>query len=245
MKRAQKYDVDSIETGHALALVLADMRDVSGAVDAARSAIEAAGRAQQSNGATPASAIELEKRLIPLWHLLALCSTAEDEYETAGHICEAAYRQFGGSKVLFGDSATSTSTAALRGIVDQMEGFEKESLIQIKMTQILLFELTEGSEEAIDLTAELLSLYSRLFGKPEQVVAEVIAKPPQTAASHAPSRLGGTLKSITGSIRPRSSRSARSSGEKDATRQIGQKISRKEVLSSSEQQEINDAHHKG
>ncbi|KAK4501101.1 hypothetical protein PRZ48_006907 [Zasmidium cellare] len=226
LKRAEKYDADSVETGHALALVLADMRDVSGAVDAARSTIQAAGKSQQSNGAGSAAAIDLEKRLIPLWHLLALCSTAEDEYETAAHICEAAYRQFGGSKVLFGDSGASTSsdpeksTAALRGIVDQMEGFEKESLIQIKMTQILLFELTEGSEEAIDLTAELLSLYSRLFGKPEQVVAEVIAKPPQTAASHAPSRLGGTLRSITGSIRPRSSaRSARSSGEKDATRQ--------------------------
>lgn len=226
LRRAQKYDADNIETAHALALVLADMRDVDGSVEVARSAIEAVGRSQQSNGdGAASSSIDLEKRLIPTWHLLALCSTAEEEYETAVHICEAAYRQFGGSKVLFGDTTERNagdpekSAAVIRGLVDQMEGFEKESLIQIKMTQILLFELTEGSDDATDLIAELLSLYSRLFGKPEQIVAEVVARPPPTAASHAPSKLGGTLRSITGSIRPKSSRSARSSGEKDTIRQ--------------------------
>lgn len=213
LRRAQKFDPDSLETAHALAFALAETRDVAGSLEVIRGTIETKEQASTINGTVAApSGVERQRRLIPLWHLLALCLSAEDQFEAASRMCEAAFKQFGDSRVLFGSRMDSSTVdaAAAGGLVDQMESLEKESLLQIKMTQIVLFELMEGADEAVDQTDELLSMYSRLFGKPEHVVAEIASKPPQTAGSHAPSRLGGTLKSITGSIRPRSARSTRS-----------------------------------
>ncbi|CAK4034077.1 filamentation (Rhf1) [Lecanosticta acicola] len=225
IQRALKLNPDSLETAHALALVLAEMRDLAGALEVIRSTIETKDPAATVNGdAFVSSSLDRQRRLIPLWHLLALCLSAEDQFDAASRMCEAAFKQFGDPRVLFGstgDAATTDSSNA-RGLVDQMESLEKESLLQIKMTQIILFELVEGADEAVDLTDELLSLYARLFGKPEHVVAEITSKPPQTASSQVPSRLGGTLRSITGSIRPRSarsSRSTRSNNGKDTPRQ--------------------------
>ncbi|EME43095.1 hypothetical protein DOTSEDRAFT_80610 [Dothistroma septosporum NZE10] len=226
LRRAQKANPRDIETAHALALVLAELRDVPEALDVLRETIE--NKDDVEENLSSAALIDREKQLLPLWHLLALCLTAEDEFEAAARMCEAAFKQFGDAEKLFGAGSRSTlevsgrrdgSTGTGQGIVDFMEGFEKETMVQIKMTQIMLFELMEGAEEAADLTDELLSLYSRLFGNPTRVAAEIVAKPPPTAASHAPSRFGGTLRSITGSIRPRSTRSRRGSAAGDTGRQ--------------------------
>lgn len=224
LRRARQYDPHSVETVHALALVLAETRDVSGALELIRTTIESGSRPTTVDGNTGSwSTAERSRRLLPLWHLLALCLTAEDEYETAAKMCEAAYEQFGGREVLFGGSLEMNSRdvekstyddCSRKSIVDQMEGLEKDAMVQLKMTQIVLFELMEGAEEAVDMSDELLSLYARLFGKPEQVAAEIVAQRPPTAAANSPSRLGGTLRSIAGSIRPGSARSRRSSNEK-------------------------------
>jgi cargo-transport protein YPP1 len=91
--------------------------------------------------------------------------------------------------------------------VDQMEGCERARLLQIKMTQLSLLELMEGAEAAVDVSHELLGMYARLFGNPEALRAPT--QPPPTAASMAPpSRMGGTLRSIAGSIRPKSARTS-------------------------------------
>ncbi|KAK4621833.1 hypothetical protein CLAFUR4_07540 [Fulvia fulva] len=229
LRRAQRADPNDLETAHALALVLSELREVPAALDVLRGAIENKDGTQATNGNLGSAAhIDREKQLLPLWHLLALCLTAEDEFEAAAQMCEAAFKQFGDAQKLFGAGSRSTldvsdspdtASGAGQGLVDLMEGFEKETMVQIKMTQIMLFELTEGAEEAADLTDELLSLYSRLFGNPTQVAKEMIAKPPPTATSQASSRFGGTLRSITGSIRPRSARSRRGSAAGDAVRQ--------------------------
>lgn len=213
LARAQRYESDNIDTAYALALVLAETRDVSGAIEVIRSVIQPRSDTALTADVVPLSPLDRKRRLIPLWHVLALCLTAQDDFEAAAQMCQAAYKQFGNPTVLFGqpmetmlrDPEKAPSTQSGRpGIVDHMEGFEKESLLQIKMTEIMLLELTEGAEAAVDLADELLGLYARLFGNPDNQAS--IARPPQTAVSVAPSRLGGTLRSIAGSIRPRSRR---------------------------------------
>ncbi|CAK1366178.1 hypothetical protein CB0940_09396 [Cercospora beticola] len=217
LRHAQKLDPTSIDTAHALALVLAETRDVPAAVEVVRSALN--GSVMLKGQAATQQHHERERRLLSLWHLLALCLSAQDKFDVAAQICDAAYKQFGNSSVLFGEAPkqqsldpekSTTLSRATPGIVDQMEGSEKESILQIRMTHIHLIELMDGSDAAVDLTDSLLGLYSRLFGNPEHVrIAE--SRPPKTAATATPSRLGGTLRSITGSIRPRSARSRRSS----------------------------------
>ena len=135
-------------------------------------------------------------------------------------MCEAAFEQFGDPTVLFGDNNARTSIdsgkqvpRASRGLVDQMESFEKEGIMQIRMTQMAFVELMEGAETAVDMSHELLSLYARLFGNPE--AARIVPKRPPTAST-TPTKAVGTLRSIAGSIRPKS---ARNSVEKDAQRQ--------------------------
>ncbi|EME81877.1 filamentation protein [Pseudocercospora fijiensis CIRAD86] len=225
LRRAQKFEPNNRETAYALAAVLGEMRDINAALQVIRIALDDS--VMLNGDAATDEHHERERPLLALWHMLALCLTAQDQFETASQICDAAYSQFGNSEVLFGSTPQGLTVDAekeplgpnTRGIVDQMEGFEKESIIQIRMTQIILLELMEGPDAAFDLTDSLLGLYSKLYGNPEHVATQA-ARPPATSASATtPSRLGGTLRSITGSIRPRSLRSRRSSIDLATSRQ--------------------------
>jgi tetratricopeptide (TPR) repeat protein len=205
LRQAEALDPDSIETCYALASHLAETRDVASAIVTIRRILSAK---QSSEHGVHATDYTRQRQLVPLWHLLALCLSAKDQHEAAYKMCEAALGQFGDSAVLFGGSMPnnadsekqSSATNLTRGLVDQMDGFEKEAIVQIKMTQLTFTELMEGPSAAVDMTDELLGLYARLFGKVEQAKAP---KPPPTAVSVAPSRAGGALRSIAGSIRPR------------------------------------------
>ena len=222
-RRAQECDEDNIETAYALALLLAETRDVDSAAGVIKQTIASSSNDEEDEDededAFPGSDdYTRERRLVPMWHLLALCLTAKDDYEQAAKMCEVAFQQFGDSTVLFGeDSDNRVSNDSEKphsrssgGIVDQMDGFEKEGIIQVKMSQVALIEVMEGAGAAVDVSSELLALYARLFGNPELVKTRPM--PPQTATSTTPSKFGGTIRSLAGSIRPRS---IRNSGEKD------------------------------
>ncbi len=212
LQRAQQYGEVSLETSYALALLLAESRDVSAATDVIRKAIAASQTPEDSEDAENAGdGFRQERKLVPLWHLLALCLTAKDDYEQAGKMCGAAFEQFGDAEALYGDSnnrlsveSEQPSMGSAGGLVDQMDAFEKEGLLQIKMTQVALLELTEGAEAAVGVSHELPALYARLFGNPERL--KPATGPPQTATSAVPSKAGGTLRSLAGSIRPGSKR---------------------------------------
>ena len=225
LRVAQTFDEGSIETAYALALLFAETRDVWAATEVIKAAIAHSTASDDDEGddddELDQEEISRQRQLVPLWHLLALCLSAKDDYEQAEAMCATAFEQFGDPAVLFGDDTNRDSTESekassrfSRGVVDQMESFEKEGLIQVKMTQLALVELMEGAEAAVDVSHELLALYGRLFGNLE--LTKPISKPPPTATSAAPSKLGGTLRSLAGSIRPRS---ARTSMEKDTRRQ--------------------------
>jgi hypothetical protein len=227
LRVAQTFDEGSVETAYALALLLAETKDVWAATEVIKAAIafSCAGddgdEEEEEGDEFDQYEISRQRQLVPLWHLLALCLSAKDDFEQAATMCASAFEQFGEPAILFGDDTNRDSIESeklsprhTRAIVDQMESFEKEGLIQVKMTQLALVELMEGAEAAVDDSHELLALYGRLFGNLE--LMKPVSKPPPTATSAAPSKLGGTLRSLAGSIRPRS---ARTSMEKDTRRQ--------------------------
>ncbi|KAK3717835.1 hypothetical protein LTR37_005606 [Vermiconidia calcicola] len=219
-RRAQTCEQGNVDTAYALALVLAETRDVASATETIKRAIASPAPSNGEEEAVEESNYNRERQLVPLWHLLALCLTAIDDFEQASSMCQAAFEQFGDPVVLFGDSSDRASTdsekpttRSARGLVDQMEGFEKEGILQIKITQLALIELMEGAEAAVELSHELLGLFARLFGNPE--LAKPFTKPPPTAMSSTPSKKPGTLRSLASSMRPKSSRN---SVEKDTQR---------------------------
>jgi hypothetical protein len=220
LREAYKLYPQGVETAHALALVLAETRDVSGAIRVIKTALAAD---DAGSGLSSTSATSRETQLVPLWHLLALCLTARDEHEAAMQMCDAAFQQFDGTNVLsdytLTDSESNLDSAPLStDLLGRLSAFEKESLVQVKMTQIVLTELMEGPDDAVNLTDELLSLYSRLFGSPRFGVASTtkIEVPSAPAETRKPS---GTLRSIAGSIRPKSVRSVRTAGDNQSLSQ--------------------------
>jgi tetratricopeptide (TPR) repeat protein len=174
---------NSVEALYALALVLAETRDIPGAIKVVKRALSPASTSSTTVSADGvlssgvASDYGRERKLIPLWHLLALLLTSRGDFRAAEKACEAAFEQFGDPTTLFGDedddayrsdhlNQTTGGDALKQGIVDRMEGFEKSGILQVKITQLALLELTEGSVSAVDGCDDLLSLYNRLFGNP-------------------------------------------------------------------------------
>ncbi|KAF9733598.1 hypothetical protein PMIN02_007011 [Paraphaeosphaeria minitans] len=197
---------NNLEALYALALVLAEMRDIPGSVKAVKMALSPATKNKASTSAdgvmNPGSAREFgrERKLIPFWHLLALLLTARSDFSAAEQACEAAFEQFGDPSILFGkDDAEGYRSEHLNeangksersfGIVDRMERFEKTAVLEIKMTQLALVEIVDGSTPAVDGCDELLALYARLFGDP---AAEKIPPKPVTMAP--PKSSAGTIR---------------------------------------------------
>ncbi len=214
LRLSSQHDLYSLETAHALASVLAESRDVPAAVQVIRNAVKLA-EAQNMDNSDEESAAQLRAKrdFVPLWHLLALCMTAKDDYEQAASICEFAFDQCGESFSLSGESTRQSRSAiekpaigSMRALLGSMEGVEKARFIEIKTTKLALIELMDGAEVAVDFSHELLALYSKLFGNPESLQTHM--RPPRTAVSTTPSKKAGTLRSLAGSIRPRSARTS-------------------------------------
>ncbi|KAF2756186.1 hypothetical protein EJ05DRAFT_502650 [Pseudovirgaria hyperparasitica] len=175
---------NNLESQYALALVLAEMRDISGATRVVKNALSSKSQetALLPDGEIPDEQeadeddFTRERKLMPFWHLLSLLLTARSEPQTAIKACEAAFEQFEDPEILFGagDQYRSShlndmspvdekSLIATKGLVDSMESFEKEGILQIKMTQLALIEILDGATVAVDSSDELLSLFGRLY----------------------------------------------------------------------------------
>ena len=202
-------DSANLEALYALALVLAETRDIQGAIKVVKRALSPVTKDKStistdgllSSGLT--TEFGRERKLIPLWHLLALLLTSRSDFSAAEKACEAAFQQFGDTTVLFGaESSTAyrsehlnhvtTGDTPSSGIVDRMEAFEKNNILQIKMTQLALLELTDGPFVAVDGCDELVALYSRLFNDPTK--DKIKLKLP-TSASAPPKSAVGTIRS--------------------------------------------------
>ncbi|KAK0621174.1 hypothetical protein B0T17DRAFT_608449 [Bombardia bombarda] len=189
----------------ALGLLYAEQRKLTIAIELVKAALltdKAAENQELYNGP-----YWRERSLIPLWHLLALLLSARQEYVMAARACEGAIEQFKDPYVLFGGKSLNggyrsdhLNDAEGRGaegrggdgLVDEMDDYEKESILEIKMTQLAILELMEGPAVAVNASSELLTLFPRLFGDLEQKAdSNARMEPPKTAA---------TLRSARGSI---------------------------------------------
>ncbi|ODA80142.1 hypothetical protein RJ55_03100 [Drechmeria coniospora] len=188
-----------------LALLLAERRELTTAVELTKTVLLSSKKADESGRLQYGSHWQ-ERSLIPLWHLLALLMSARQDYAMAFMACEAAFEQFEDPTMLFGSTDANFRSEHLndagvggalpesrRGLVDEMDDGEREAILEVKMTQLALTELTEGPETAVNSSHELLTLFSRLFGN---VTAEEVTGRHRPA----PPKSSGTLRSMRGSI---------------------------------------------
>lgn len=193
----------------ALGLLLAEHRELTTAIELVKTALLTI----QGGDATLVlhnGDFWRERSLIPLWHLLSLLLSARQEYTLAARTCECAFEQFRDPAVLFGRQQLYKSDhlndvekdpEASHGLVDDMDDFEKENILEVKMTQLAIVEVVEGPRIAVNASLELLTLFSRLFGSVQP--KETLAPPKATVVP----RTSGTFRSIrTGLFGNRASR---------------------------------------
>lgn len=186
----------------ALGLLLAEQRELTTAIELVKTALLTKHTGDEilvlRNGP-----FWRERSLIPLWHLLSLLLSARQEYVLAARTCECAFEQFRDPAVLFGRQQLYKSDhlnnaerdyEASQGLVDEMDDYEKENIIEVKMTQLAIVEIMEGPRIAVNASLELLTLFSRLFGTAEK---KQTLEPPKNAN---PPRTSGTFRSIRSGI---------------------------------------------
>ncbi|EPE10261.1 filamentation protein [Ophiostoma piceae UAMH 11346] len=212
-----------------LGLLLAEQRELGAAIDLVKGAL-LSGKAPDADQDFLNGPYWRERAMIPLWHLLSLLMSARQDYVMAARACEGAFEQFKDLSTLFGSEhvyrsehlneaeATEEKNGHWTlGLVDEMEDFEKERILEVKMTQLALVELLESPKVAVNASLELLSLYARLFGPPQSgnTKSGNLLQPPK--ASEVPKSSAGTLRSIKGSIFGRSGRPATKAGATGAS----------------------------
>ncbi|KAH0553017.1 hypothetical protein GP486_006787, partial [Trichoglossum hirsutum] len=229
---ASEYgDASNLESLFALGLLLAESRDINGAIEVVKRALlpptdagtvasKNSGTLEDNSSSPGDGRFIRERSLIPFWHLLALLLSARQDFATAVKSCEAAFEQFLDPVNLFGrgdpnvafsndkwlvlDDKSSRKRA--RGIVDDIDNFEREGILQIKMTQLALVEVAEGPEIAVNASDELLGLYQRLFGdlrvpRPKVPAMDTTPSPPPKSSSGTIRSFGGGLFSRQRSVR--------------------------------------------
>ena len=226
-------DSKSVDSLFTLSLLLAETRNLRGAVEVLKEALMPESTALSSSEDTPRAngthgdarppaelnTFERERKLIPLWHLLALILSARQDYASAAKSCEAAFEQFINPEALFGrvprtDPAANDEKTAVDesgGLVEHMTHVEKEALVQTKMTQLALMEVLEGPEQAVNASDDLLGLYGRLFGSP------TISAKPASQPVEPPKSSSGTLRSFRGTLLGRSKSKRRSVRHSEGT----------------------------
>jgi tetratricopeptide (TPR) repeat protein len=214
----QYESTHDVETLFALGTILAERRELAAAIEVVKAGLLP--RSNIANGLGPqVGRFSRERSLIQLWHLLSLLLSARQDFLTAARSCEGAFEQFQDPKNLFGEADLNgvyrsdhlnekRIGRSQGGVVDDMDDFERENVLEVKMTQLALIEVLEGPEVAVNASDELLSLYTRLFVDPK---TESIPTVSGTTLSAPPKSSAGTIKSITGSIFGRSGRSVRKS----------------------------------
>ncbi|KAE8451922.1 hypothetical protein EG329_002763 [Mollisiaceae sp. DMI_Dod_QoI] len=206
-----------VETLFALGMILAERRELTAAIEVVKAGLLSSSSTNNMTGLGPhPGRFARERSLIPLWHLMALLLSARQEFTTAARSCEGAFEQFRDPKFLFGgaDLQGAYRSAHLnekavpqhQGVVDDMDDFEKQGVLEVKMTQLALIEVLEGPEIAVNASDELVSLYTRLFGDPQKespgstIPSNSMMSPPKSST--------GTIRSIKGSLFGRTGRSS-------------------------------------
>lgn len=134
-KEGLHYNNADVDAWYGLSLVHVGLRDIVSAMEGVDKGLQAL--AHEAEG-------DYRRRAIPMLHLLALLMSAKEEYDSAQHACSRALE-------ILSNQAQSLKIG------------EKESALQVQMTQLSLVEVTEGFDEAMAMTEKLLNLYGRAF----------------------------------------------------------------------------------
>lgn len=223
---------NDLDTQFALAFVLAEMRELAPAIKIAKQALSRPSETQTfstylANGNAPehfqrdgSSDFTRERKLIPFWHLLTLLLSAKADMSTAARSSNAAFEQFEDPTNLFGPEQIFKSehlndlekpeTPRSKALIDRMERYEKEGIVQVKITQIAILEELQSSADAVDASAELLALFARMFGDPKgdllrSQARAATAKPPKSAVGSIRNSLMGRARSRSRKDKPISS----------------------------------------
>ncbi|PCH02586.1 Tetratricopeptide-like helical [Penicillium occitanis (nom. inval.)] len=205
-----EYDLSS---RYALALLLAESRDLDGAISHVKTALTPRdGSALSGSGpAIPELRQSEERDKMPLWHLLALLLSAKQEFDIAGRTCEAAFDQLPSSVIIPGHHNRRSNRdsnrkqdllAGNKEFTQHLQGREKERIIETRMTQLALLEITDGPEVAVNHSDNLLALFATLFEDLELEVTKEKVSQLQQQQHHLepPKSSAGTIKSFRGSI---------------------------------------------
>jgi hypothetical protein len=218
------------ETALILGTVLAENRQLLPATQIVKFALASSAQTQESGR------VATSGHTIPLYHLMSLLLTARGDFENAAEFCSVAFEQFGGSDIMSGQPQGEN-------MVSQMEESEKEALLQLRLTQLALTEMLDGSESAIDAGSQVLALYNKLFGAisnsgPPSRDAAVSSN----ASFVAPSlKAQDTIKSTSGSILRRN-KSTRKGGPEEPAPPLP--IANGTQTSTVITNEANEKHHK-
>ena len=184
---------DNLEILHSLAYAFAEARDIDSAITTVKEAISIGSEEDAQTNGCPGQDVDVNpvqrEILLRCWHLLALLLSARHNFATAMASCEAAFDPFGGKAVLYGDLSGLDATKGL-------SMSERKGLIELKMTQLALAEVVNGSEEAVNSSGELLGLYAKLFKYSDK---ESHATPEPNSELHT-STTNSPQRSIRGSI---------------------------------------------
>lgn len=206
-----EYDLSS---RYALALLLAESRDLDGAISHVKTALTPRDGPALPGPGTGPGIPEFhqsgERDKIPLWHLLALLLSAKQEFDIAGRTCEAAFDQLPSSVTIPGhnnrrinrDSNKKQDLLAKnKEFIRHLQGREKERIIETRMTQLALLEITDGPEVAVNHSDNLLALFATLFEDLDlEVTKEEVSQLQQQQHLEPPKSSAGTIKSFRGSI---------------------------------------------
>jgi tetratricopeptide (TPR) repeat protein len=186
---------------YTLALLLAEDRDLDGAIDCVKTALTAKTHPGSSQGH-----FTRERDLVPLWHLLALLLSAKQDFDIAERSCEAAFEQFPATNTSLAhherrpqkQQDQANATGLQRTLIKELRGREKERIIETRMTQLAFVELQEGPEAAVNHSEHLLSLFATLFGNLDLDADDKKSSPIENLRP--PSSSAYTVKSLRGSI---------------------------------------------
>lgn len=204
------------EVFYAFALALARINDVDSAIGVIKKALSS--DAINSVDEDFASETKIDghqllyaynrRQALKSWHLLALLLSAKQNFSTAMASCEAALELFG-----LGSATSDRSQNA--STVEDIEFSDRESIIEISMTQLALAEIVDGPEEALNHFRDLLILFGTFFNFSEKAMARDVT----VTRVSAPASRNGTIKSFRSNIMGRSGeRNRNPPGAKGITR---------------------------
>ncbi|KAL9048248.1 MAG: hypothetical protein Q9206_006142, partial [Seirophora lacunosa] len=195
-------DGQNANTHYALALTLAETRDIDSAIISVKQAIslcnvDSEGLAQYQQIASGGTLEDQDRKLsLKAWHLLSFLLAARQDFAMAMASCDAAEELYSDLGANQGQSLSS----------ERLPLSERVSIIELKMSQLVLCQILDGSEEALNACGELLGTYKRLLAPVEAqtVQAPAIVTNSSKDTVSPPPTANGTVKNVRRSLLGRS-----------------------------------------